>query len=84
MTKKNPNIRRFVRTFAVELLVYGVLLTAYFLLVLRYLGQPLIRLFDANLPLYGLAALGLIVAQGVVLDAVTSFLVKLVGFDYFD
>ena len=81
---EKPNLRRLARTLVIELVVYGVLLVAYFLLVLRFLGQPLARLFDGNLALYGVVALALIVAQGAVLDAVTSFLVRLVGLDHFD
>jgi hypothetical protein len=84
MTKGIFNSRRFIRTLVIELAIYGVLLTVYFLVVLRFLGQPLTRLFDSNLPLYALAGLGLITAQGVVLDGVTSLLVKLIGFDHFD
>jgi hypothetical protein len=61
-----------------------VLLAVYFLLVLRFLGEPLIRLFDDNLVLYAAAALGLIVAQGVVLDLVTSLLIRLLNVDALD
>jgi hypothetical protein len=84
MIKRILNSSRFIRTLVVELTIYGVLLAAYFMVVLRYLGQPLNHLFDTNLPLYALAGLGLIVAQGVVLDAVTSLLVRLIGLDHLD
>lgn len=62
------------RNFVVELMVYGVLVTAYSVVVLRLLGEPLARLFHSNLVTYALAALGLIVAQGVLPDVITSFL----------
>jgi hypothetical protein len=84
MSKGILNPHRFIRTLVVELTIYGVLLAVYFLVVLRFLGQPLTRLFDSNLPLYALAGLGLITAQGVVLDGVTSMLVRLIGLDHFD
>lgn len=84
MIKGVFNSRRFIRTLAIELTIYGILLTVYFLLVLRFLGEPLTRLFDTNLPLYAVAGLGLITAQGVVLDGVTSLLVRFMGFDHFD
>lgn len=72
---------RLIRNFAIEVLVYAVLVLAYFLLVLRFLGQPLARLFSSNLLLYAILALVLIVVQGVVLEAVTSFIMSLLGLD---
>jgi hypothetical protein len=63
-------------TLLVEVVVYALLLVVYFLLVLRFLGEPLDALFRDNLLLYGIVALTLIVAQGVLLDFVTSFLVQ--------
>ena len=79
-----PGLRRLLRTLAVELIIYGVLLAAYFLFALRFLDQPLMRLLENNLTLYALAALGLIFAQGAVLDAIASFLVRLFRRDLSD
>ena len=84
MDVRSPDLRRLAQTFVIELVIYGLLLAAYFLTVLRFLGQPLTRLFDGNLTLYGIAALGLIVAQGVVLEVITSFLVRLLGLASFE
>ena len=67
-------MRVLLRNFLVELIVYGFLVAAYSIVVLRLLGEPLARLFGSNLVTYALAALGLIVAQGVLLDVITSFL----------
>jgi hypothetical protein len=66
--------RVLVRNFVVELIVYGVLVAAYSILVLRLLGKPLARLFHSNLGVFAFVSLALIVAQGVLLDALTSFL----------
>jgi hypothetical protein len=63
-------------TLLVEVVVYALLLVVYFLLVLQFLGGPLDALFQRSLLLYGIVALSLIVAQGVLLDFVTSFLVQ--------
>lgn len=63
-----------IRNFVIELIIYGLLVVGYFFLVLRLLGQPLRTLFDDNLLLYSLVALALIVAQSVLLEAITSFL----------
>lgn len=83
MTKR-PEVRRLLRTLVIELLVYSVLLALYYLFVLRVLGQPLLHLLENHLTLYALAALGLVIAQGAVLDTITSFLVRLVRLDRFD
>jgi hypothetical protein len=81
---RRQTLRRFALTLGLELTIYGVLLVVYFVLVLRFLGAPLVRLFDDDLVLYAAAALGLIVAQGVVLDLVTSLLMRLLRIDTLD
>jgi hypothetical protein len=63
-----------VRNFVIELIVYSILVVAYFVVALRMLGEWLARLFHSNLVTYALISLGLIVAQGVLLDVITSFL----------
>lgn len=63
-----------VRNLAIELIVYSILVVAYFVVALRLLGEWLARLFHSHLVTYALLSLGLIVAQGVLLDAITSFL----------
>jgi hypothetical protein len=77
----NPEIRKLIRHFAIELLIYAVLVVAYFFLVLRFLNEPLYNLYGSNLPVYAFIALGLIVAQGVLLEFVTSFIMHLLGLD---
>ena len=71
--------RKLIRNFLIEVAVYGVLLIVYFLVVLRYLGEPLARLFDSNLVVYAFIGLGLIVVQAVVLEFVTSLLFDFLG-----
>jgi hypothetical protein len=63
-----------MRNFVIELIVYSILVVAYFVVALRLLGEWLARLFHSNLVTYALISLGLIVAQGVLLDVITSFL----------
>lgn len=70
-----------LRNFAFEVLVYAALVVGYFYLVLRVLGRPLERLFTTNLTLYAFVALGLIVAQGIVLEFVTAQLIKRLGLE---
>lgn len=66
-----------VRVFAAELAIYAVLVAAYFLLVLHLLGNWLYRLEMQHRILYAVVALSLIVGQAVVLDAVTSLLLRI-------
>ena len=73
---RNRRARMLIRNFAIEVLIYSVLVFGYFLLVLRLLGEPLKKLFTDHVTLYAFAALALIVVQGVVLEFLTSFLVS--------
>jgi hypothetical protein len=73
---KNPKVRKLVINFAIELVVYGLLVLAYFLLVLRYLNEILTDLYNNNLITYAFLGLGLVVAQGVVLEFITSFIIS--------
>ncbi len=67
-------LRILIRNFAIELVLYGILVVAYFLIVLRLLGEPLARLFHDQRIVYAFVGLVLIVAQGLVLEVITSFL----------
>lgn len=71
---KTTEMRTLIRGFAVEMIMYAILVTLYSVLVLRLLGKPLSQLFGDNLTAYAFMSLGLIVAQAVLLDSVTSFL----------
>jgi hypothetical protein len=74
---KKTAIHKFIRNFLIELVVYAALVLAYSMVVLRWLSEPLCELFHSNLVVYALLSLGLIVAQGAILDKVTAFLLSL-------
>jgi len=76
--------RRLARNFLIELLIYAALVIGYFVIVLRVLGDPLSQLFEDNLVGYAVASLGLVVAQGVVLDYVVTLLLDFFGLDRLD
>jgi hypothetical protein len=78
------DLRALIRNFVIELVLYGALVLAYSFLVLRWLSEPLRDLFHSNLLVYALLSLGLIVAQGAVLDSVTSFLLSLLPMERFE
>lgn len=67
-----------LRSFLVEFVVYAVLVAAYYFFVLHFLGSWLNDLFGHHRGMYAAVALGLIIGQGVLLDAVTHFLLALI------
>jgi hypothetical protein len=75
------NTRKLLRNFAIELVLYAVLVVVYFLVVLRVLGEPLFDLYHNRPVLYAAAALLLILAQGVALEYVTSLLIRMLGLE---
>ena len=75
LSKKN--LPKLIRRFLVEMAVYALLLVVYFFAVLRFLGNILTALYDNYLVVYAILALVLIVMQGVMLEALTSYLMKL-------
>lgn len=78
---QETKIRTLIRNLVLELAVYAALLVLYFFLVLQYLGDILAKLYDNQILIYAFLGLGLIVAQGVVLEAITSFLIRLLRLD---
>jgi hypothetical protein len=72
----NPEVKSSLKSFLVELVVYAGLVTAYFLLVLNFLGPWLKQIFTYNRRIYAGVALGLIICQGFVLEALTRFLLE--------
>ena len=73
--------KRILINFIFEMLIYGVLLVIYFWAVLRFLGEPLNQLFHLDPWVYAIATLLLIIAQGVLLEWITSFLVERLGIE---
>lgn len=79
-----PDLPRLIRNFLIELAVYGVLLVIYFFAVLQFLGDPINNLYANNTAVYAVVGLGLIVLQAVALEAVTSYLIRLLHLDRFE
>ena len=79
-----PDLPRLIRNFLIELVVYGVLLVIYFFAVLQFLGDPINHLYTNNTIVYAVVGLGLIVVQAVTLEAVTSYLIRLLRLDRFE
>lgn len=67
-----------LRTFAIELAVYAILVTCYFFLVLHLLGNWLYHLESQHRYTYAVVALLLIVVPAVALDSLITLLFRLV------
>jgi uncharacterized membrane protein (UPF0182 family) len=65
------------KAFLFELLLYAILLVAYFAFVLHYLGGWFKELFDHDRRLFAVMALVVMIGQTVGLEIVRSFLVWL-------
>ena len=81
MKKMEPGI--LFRNLLIEIVIYSILIFLYYLLVLRGLDDWLMTIFNSNLVYYAFAGLGLIFTQAVLLDFVTSYLMKFIKLDQF-
>ena len=81
MKRMEPGI--LFRNLLIEIVIYGILVFGYYLLVLRWLDDWLMTIFNTNLVYYAFAGLGMILIQAVLLDFVTSFLMKFIKTDQF-
>ncbi len=71
--------KRFLKSFLLELVVYGAFVSAYFILVLHYLSGWIKGIFDQpNKTTYAIVSVGLMICQGLVLEIVTSALLKFI------
>ena len=66
-----------LRAFLIELAVYAVLVIAYFFLVLDFLGNGLRQLEVNHRYTYAGVSILLIIGQAVLLENVTTFLLRL-------
>ena len=67
-----------VRAFALELVIYALLVTGYFFLVLHLLGDWLYELEVQHRYIYAILAILLIIGQAVLLESLTTFLIRLI------
>ena len=66
-----------LRAFLVELAIYAVLVVSYFFLVLHFLGGWLHQLELRHRYTYAGVAILLIIGQAVVLEGLTTFLLRM-------
>jgi hypothetical protein len=72
-----PQAAKTLRAFLVELVVYAILVVGYFFLVLHFLGEWLHQLQMHHLYTFAGVAILLIIGQAVMLEGVTTLLLRL-------
>lgn len=70
--------KRTLRAFLIELAIYSLLVVIYFFLVLHLLGGSLYGLEKQHRYTYGGVAILLIIGQAVLLEYVTTFLLRMI------
>ena len=75
----DPSFAPLMRSLAVELVIYIPLVTIYYFLVLRRINNWLTNLFNASSTEYAAVAVLLVVVQGVILEMLTSWLLRRIG-----
>lgn len=70
--------KKSLTSFALQVVIYAGLVAAYMFLVLHFLGEWIWQINRKDLQIYAFLSLFLIVAQGMLLEAVTSALLSMV------
>jgi len=73
----SPAPRTNWTTFTLELLIYALLVFAYFGLVLHYFTGDLLDMYEHHRRWFAITALALMIGQAVGLEIVSSFLFRL-------
>jgi hypothetical protein len=74
----NKNTATTLRAFLIELAIYAMLVVAYFLFVLHFLGDWLHGLEMHHRYAYAILAIALIIGQAVALESLTTFLLRMI------
>jgi len=72
-----PKTANTLRAFLIELIVYAALVVGYFFAVLHFLADWIGQLAKDHITIYAFVAIALIIAQGIVLESVTTWLMRL-------
>ncbi len=67
-------VKNSLKSYMVELVLYGALVAGYYGAVLHFLGDWLQRIYESNRKTYAGVALALILAQGFLLEVLTRWL----------
>ncbi len=75
--KGKGHAKHTLRAMLIELPIYAVLVVGYFFAVLHFLGDWLGHLQKGHNVLYALVAIALVITQAVVLESITTLLLRL-------
>jgi hypothetical protein len=75
----DPSFVPLMRSLGLELAIYVPLVTLYFFLVLRRVNDWLTNLFNSSSAEYAAVSVLFIVGQGVILERLTSWLLRRIG-----
>jgi ABC-type molybdate transport system permease subunit len=78
----DPSFKPLFRSLMIELTIYAPLVTGYFLLVILFAKEPIVEIYQNKPIAYAILATIIIVAQGVLLEALTSWLLRKIGLRY--
>ena len=76
-TKTKAEASSTLKAFLVELVLYAVLVVAYFFLVLHFLAGWINHLEVSRIKIYAVVSIGLIIGQAILLESVTTWLMRL-------
>ena len=72
-----PKVAKALKAFLIELVVYSALVIGYFFAVLHFLAHWLNNLEKAHIQIYAVVAIGLIIGQAILLERLTTGLMRL-------
>jgi hypothetical protein len=77
--QKDPSFKPILRSIALEIVIYIPLATIYTLVVLAFAKDILLQIYSTYPTIYAIATLLAILAQGVLLEAFTSWIIRKIG-----
>jgi hypothetical protein len=72
-----PKAKKTLTAFLIEFVVYSALVVGYFFAVLHFLANWLAQLEKGHIHIYAIVAIGLIIGQAVLLEMLTTGLMRL-------
>ena len=76
---RDPSFGPLMRSLAIEAVIYVPLMVVYFILLRWLAREPLFQLYNDMPVAYAIAGTVLIILQGVLLEALTSWLLRRIG-----
>lgn len=77
--KQDPSLQPLLRSILLEIAIYVPIVAVYYWVILRYASDKFSSLYQDSLPLYAIAATLAIIIQGVLLEMLTSWLLRRFG-----